>query len=246
MTISGRTALVTGAAGGLGSAVAQRLSTAGATVVCVDVDEIAAVERARSLPSPAHGFAMDVSSEGEVAAGCARVQHEVGDVDIVVNVAGILLRKGLQDTTSEEFRRVLDVNLTGTFLVTRAFTPGMVRRGWGRVVNISSIAAVTGYEYPAYAASKAGVSSLTRSLLHDLWGTGVTVNGICPGAMLTPMMAWEAADRMVAKTPAGRLVPPEEVAALVAFLSSDEAASVNGQSIVVDGGATAVFRYLEP
>lgn len=246
MTISGRTALVTGAAGGLGSAVAHRLSAAGASVVCVDVDEGAAVERARSLPSPAVGFAMDVSSEEDVAAGQQRVQDEVGVVDIVVNTAGILLRKGLQDTAAEEFRRVLDVNLTGTFLVAQAFAPGMLRRGWGRIVNISSIAAVAGYEYPAYAASKAGVSSLTRSLLHDVWGTGVTVNGICPGAMLTPMLAWEAANQMVVKTPAGRLVPPEEVAALVAFLVSEEAASINGQNIVADGGATAVFRYLEP
>lgn len=242
---SGRTAVVTGASRGLGAAVAYRLAAAGASVACVDVDGAGAERTAAELSAggTAAGYAVDVADEDALADLRERVHDDLGQVAMVMNVAGILARTQLADTPAAEFRRVIDVNLTGTYLVTRTFAADMVDAGWGRVVNVGSIAGTTGYSYPAYGASKAAVMNLTKSLLIDFWGTGVTVNAVCPGAMDTAMMDQGMRQTMSERTPAGRVVPPEEVAALVGFLTADEAASVNGQSIVVDGGATSVFRY---
>jgi NAD(P)-dependent dehydrogenase (short-subunit alcohol dehydrogenase family) len=238
--------LLTGAGGGLGSAVAERFTSQGATVVCVD---LAVADGASSVPSGQGGvgrtvwFAADVSDEADVARLRQRVHEAVGPVDMVFNVAGILRRSGLAETDAVAFRHVVDVNLTGTYIVTRAFADDLIAHGSGRVVNVGSVAGVTGYPALAYAASKAGVASLTRSLLHDFWGTGVTVNAVCPGAMATPMMDASIVDAVTRKTPASRVVPPQEVAAVFDFFAGDEAASVNGQVLVVDGGATTVFQY---
>lgn len=242
---SGRTAVVTGASRGLGAAVAHRLAAAGASVACVDVDGEGAERTAAELSAggTAAGYAVDVADEDALADLRERVHDDLGQVAMVMNVAGILARTQLADTPAAEFRRVIDVNLTGTYLVTRTFADDMIDAGWGRVVNVGSIAGTTGYSFPAYGASKAAVMNLTKSLLVDFWGTGVTVNAVCPGAMDTAMMDHDMRQTMSERTPAGRVVPPEEVAALVGFLTADEAASVNGQSIVVDGGATSVFRY---
>jgi NAD(P)-dependent dehydrogenase (short-subunit alcohol dehydrogenase family) len=171
------------------------------------------------------------------------VHDELGPVDMAFNIAGILESKGLRGTDAATFRRILDVNVIGTHNVTRAFGPDMTGRGWGRVVNVGSIASVTGFPTLAYAASKAAVVGLTRSLLHAFWGTGVTVNAACPGAMDTPMMNRDLIDAAVRKTPAARIVPPEEVAAVFEFFASEQSASINGQILVIDGGATSVFDY---
>lgn len=245
---SGRVAVVTGAAGGLGRAVAERLAAGGAAVACADVSPQAAEVTAASINAAggrAVALPVDVSSEDSLARLREQVHAALGPADMLVNVAGILVRQQLDAADAASFRRVLDVNLVGTYLAVRAFAADMVSRGWGRVVNIGSIAAVTGYPYPAYAASKAGVVNLTRSLLIDFWGTGVTVNAVCPGAMDTPMMDHAARAAMERRTPAGRVVSPAEVAAVVDFLTSAEAGCVNGASIVVDGGATSVFRYVD-
>ncbi len=245
----GRVAVVTGAARGLGQAVARRLAASGATVACADVDGVAARKTAEEIGADggrAAGFEVDVTSEASLAALREQVHAVLGRVDMVMNVAGILDRRQMADTDGEAFRRVIDVNLTGTYLTTRAFAADMTERGWGRVVNTASIAGVTGYVYPSYAASKAGVVNLTRSLLVDFWGTGVTVNAVRPGAMDTEMLDRSAIPAFIRKTPAGRVVTPQEVAAVFDFLAGEEAACVNGATIVVDGGATAVFRYADP
>jgi NAD(P)-dependent dehydrogenase (short-subunit alcohol dehydrogenase family) len=244
----GRVAVVTGAAGGLGRAVAGRLAIGGAAVACADVSQQAAEATAASIMAAggsAVGLHVDISSETSLTQLRAQVHEALGPADMLMNIAGILLREQLDTAGADSFRRVVDVNLVGTYLATRTFAADMVDRDWGRVVNIASIAGMTGYPYPAYAASKAGIVNLTRSLLIDFWGTGVTVNAVCPGAMDTPMMDHTARLAMERKTPAGRVVPPAEVAALVDFLASTEAGCVNGASIVVDGGATSVVRYIE-
>lgn len=244
----GKIAVVTGAAGGLGAEVALRLAAGGARIACGDVapDGLAqTVEAVRERGGEAVGHQVDITSEEAVARWRASIHEELGRPSMLLNIAGILSRTQLADTDLEAFMRVLEVNAGGGFACARAFVPDMVEGGWGRIVNIGSIAAVTGYPYPAYGSSKAAVVNLTRSLLIDLWGTGITANAVCPGAMDTPMMQHSAATQMRARTPANRIVTPAEMAGVVDFLCTEGAACVNGATLVVDGGATAVFRYFE-
>jgi 3-oxoacyl-[acyl-carrier protein] reductase len=243
-TMTGRVALITGASGGLGRAVTERFAGLGADLACVDLhlpDPLPEITGRGKLA----WFATDVSDEAAVARLREEVHAELGPVDMVFNIAGILASKGLRSTDADTFRRVLDVNVVGTHNVTRAFAADMTGRGWGRVVNVGSIASVTGFNTLAYAASKAAVAGLTRSLLHAFWGTGVTVNAVCPGAMDTPMLHRELLDAAVRKTPSARIVSPGEVAAVFEFFAGEHAASINGQLLVVDGGATAVFDYAD-
>ncbi|MGW1026805.1 SDR family NAD(P)-dependent oxidoreductase [Streptomyces sp. NPDC002577] len=244
---TGRTVLVTGAAGGLGRAVAHRFAAEGATVMAVDVNGAAAEEAARAIASETgaqvESAEADITSESALLSLRETVHDRVGPVDTIANVAGILSRLQMADLDGDAFRKVLDVNLTGTYLVTRVFSEDLVARGWGRVINTASIAATRGYAFPAYGASKAGVVNLTKSLLLDFWGTGITVNAVCPGAMETPMLDQTNRENFQRKTPTARIVTPTEVAAAFAFLASDEASSINGQALVVDGGATEVFNW---
>lgn len=224
----------------------RRLAAAGHAVVCTDLDEAAAeraAEDVRTNGGLAWAFTLDVRVGDSVRELQKSIEATARPVDAVVNAAGVLDRKRLRDHTDDSFLAALDINLAGPFRVIQEFTPGMVERGWGRVVNISSIAGMTGYPYPSYAASKAGLSNLTRSLLVDLWGTGVTVNAICPGPVDTPMVIDAVRHEVEKKVPTGRMIDPDEVGALVAYLLSDEARSINGANIVVDGGATATFEF---
>lgn len=248
MTESVGTVLLTGAGGGLGRAIARRFSADGHAVVCLDRDGEAVARTAEESTTPeatATSHAVDITDESALAA----LREQLGDAGrlprCVINAAGILDRGRMANTDATTFRRVVDVNLTGAYLITRAFADDLVDSGAGRVVNVASHAGTTGYQFPAYAASKAALINLTRSLLVDFWGTGVTANAVCPGAMDTPMLDRSATDAFVRKTPTRRVVTPEEVAGVCAFLASGEAACLNGQSIVVDGGATSVFRYVD-
>ena len=243
-----RSTLITGAGGGLGSAIARRFAATGHPVVCLDRDEAAARRTAAALSSAgaeATAYGLDITDESAVVG----LRESLADSDrlprYVINAAGILPRGQMADTGAACFRHVLDVNVTGAYAVIRTFAADLVHSGAGRVLNISSIAGTIGYPFPAYAASKAALINLTRALVLEFWGTGVTVNAVCPGAMDTPMLDRSATAAFLRKTPTRRVVNPDEIAALCAYLISEDAAGINGQSIVIDGGATSVFRYTD-
>ena len=255
MNLEGLGAVVTGGGRGIGQAVARTLAEAGARVVLAarTVTEIQAV--ARELG----GAGCDVGAERcdvtdpEAVEGLRRRALErLGAVDILVNNAGVATSAPLKSQTLEEWRRLFAVNVEGAFLVTRAFLPGMIERGRGRVVNVASVAGRTGAPYlAAYTASKHALVGFTRALAAEVAARGVTVNAVCPGYVDTPltersiesivartrMNAQEARRRLVATNPQGRMIEPDEVAFLVAALCDDRARGINGQAIGIDGGA---------
>ncbi|WP_158228224.1 SDR family NAD(P)-dependent oxidoreductase [Pseudonocardia sp. MH-G8] len=241
-------AVLTGAGGGLGAAVATALAAAGSPVACADLDAGAAQRTAEAVIAAggaATAHAVDVTDPTAVSGWHEAVRSALGPAGIVVNAAGAMDRGGPSELDHAGFMRVVDVNLGGTYAVIREFLPDLADAGRGRIVNIASIAGLVGYPFPSYTASKSGVVGLTRSLLIDLWGTGITINAVCPGAMDTAMFNAARIPDMVRRTPLGRIVTVDEVAATVAFLCSDAAAGINGASIPVDGGATTAFRYAE-
>jgi 3-hydroxybutyrate dehydrogenase len=249
-----RTALVTGGGRGIGAAVAQRLAAAGVTVVVAartagEVAEVAkGIEAAGGRAWPG---TLDVTDEASVAALVEAAVARYGGLDILVNNAGIASSSPLPRTSREEWDRLLAVNATGAFLCTRALLPGMIERGWGRVVNVASVAGLHGARYiAAYAASKHALVGLTRAAAAEVAGKGVTVNAVCPGYVDTPMTD-ESVARIVERTgrtpeearaailrssPLGRLITPAEVADAVLYLCGEEAGGVNGHALVVDGG----------
>jgi NAD(P)-dependent dehydrogenase (short-subunit alcohol dehydrogenase family) len=250
MTLQGRRALVTGAGRGIGRAVALRLASHGAALSLVsrtraEVEAVAA--EARGLGAAATSSVADVARPDQVAA----LFREAGAVDILVNGAGVAPSAPLVKTSDEIWRSALETNLSGTFYCLRAALPGMMERGWGRVVNLASIAGKTGYPYiAAYAASKHGVLGLTKVAALEAAERGVTVNAVCPGYVDSPMTDASVA-RIVEKTrlaaadvrkrledmsPQKRLMTAEEVAALVAFLCGEEARGITGQALNLDGG----------
>ena len=244
MTSTSLNILVTGAGGGMCRGINARLAGAGHTIVCVDLDAQSSETAAKTIRESggkAFSFAADVADEASVGNLLAEVTATVGPVQALVNAAGILDRKYLADSTAESFKRALDVNLVGPFNLIKAFSPPMIEAGWGRIINIASIAGVTGYPYPSYAASKAGLVNLTRSLLEDFWGTGITINSICPGVVDTPMVIREVRDEVRRRVPTQTIIDPAEIGAMIAFLLTDEARNINGADLLIDGGATRLF-----
>jgi NAD(P)-dependent dehydrogenase (short-subunit alcohol dehydrogenase family) len=219
-----RTALVTGGASGLGAAAAERLRADGLTVITLDL-----------------GAGADVTADVTDEAALRRVAADTGPVDVLVNSAGIVgVGKPLLDTTTDEWRQVLDVNVLGTVNAIRVFVPGMRDRGWGRVVNMASIAGKEGNPNSSiYSASKAAVIGLTKSIGKELATTGVLVNAIAPAVIATPMNADTAPDLLAHMTgliPMRRIGRPEEVAELVAFLCSDRVSFSTGAVYDISGG----------
>lgn len=240
--------LVTGAAGGMCKGINAKMAEAGHTILCADINLEAAQEAADLITNnggKAHAFALDVTSEESVKQLEANVTEKVGKIQAIVNAAGILDRKYLKDHDESSFERAIDINLNGPFRVIRTFAPQLIEQGWGRIVNISSIAGVSGYPYPSYAASKAGLSNLTRSLLVDFWGTGITVNSVCPGVVDTPMVIQEVRDQVPKKVPTEKIIEPQEIGALINFLLTDDARSINGADMLIDGGATQFFTLFD-
>lgn len=246
---TGRVALVTGAARGLGLAIGQRLAELGHPVVLADaspaVEECAERLRARGLN--ARHACLDVAEEAAVSSLPDLVGEWWGDLSILVNNAGISpkfegRKRRVAQMPTDEWRQVLAVNLTGAFLVTRTCLPALCSHGWGRIVMITSQAARTRTPVPGahYAASKAGLTGFARVLAAEVAEHGVTVNCVAPGRIATEMTSVTSADTnaaLAAAIPAGRMGRPEEVAATVAFLVTDEAGYLTGASIDVNGGS---------
>ena len=238
--LAGKVALVTGAAQGIGLAIARTLAGCGASVVLADVDADKAQEAAKSVTGRAFGLAMNVARGDEVAAGIARVMTECGRLDVLVNNAGITRDGLLIRMKEEDWDRVIEVNLKGTFHCTKAALGVMIKQRSGRIISIASIVGVMGNSGQAnYAASKAAILGFTKSVAREYANRGVTANAVAPGFIKTAMTGELSEDvqaRMREQIPLGRLGTPEDVAEAVAFLASDAAAYVSGQVIHVNGG----------
>jgi 3-oxoacyl-[acyl-carrier protein] reductase len=240
--LAGKVALVTGAAGTMGFATARFLLEDGCRVAMVDVNAAANEARARELGAGAYPLAFDISDPDTARAGHERVVAELGPVDILVNNAGILSNNKVEATDDAEWRRVLAANLDGAFYLARAAIPEMKRRRWGRIINTCSLAAKTGglTAGTTYSVSKGALTSLTFSLARELAPHGVTVNGISPAYVKTPMVTEQltAAQRqaLLAQIPVGRFCEPEEFAHVVRFLAAPLAGFITGEIVDVNGG----------
>jgi NAD(P)-dependent dehydrogenase (short-subunit alcohol dehydrogenase family) len=254
MRFEGRTAIVTGGARGIGAATAERLARDGARVVVVDVLEEEGRATAEALGATARFVRADVAEPADVEAAVADAVAAFGGVDVLVNNAAITLTKGFEDTTPAEWDAVQGVNLRSAYLFMRACAAHLRSAPAGAVVNVSSFHARSTLEnFGAYAAAKAGIIGLTQSAALDLGPHGVRVNAVCPGIVETAMWhAWmEQVDEPAAITedvlalqPLGRLGTPADVANVIAFLASEEAAYVTGTALYVDGGVTARLHHV--
>ncbi len=251
----GRVAVVTGGGRGAGRAIAQRLAEDGFAIAIGDVRadsaEQAAKEIATAVGVPTAGFALDVSSAASVGVFAAKVVAELGAIDVLVNNAGVISLRPLTDIDEAEWDRVVNVNLKGAYLCTRAMLPQLTSKGWGRIVNIASDVGKYGVAHLAhYCASKFGLVGFTQAVGVELAKTGVTVNAICPAIMNTEMMKQIARERagvigadadetykhLHDPIPMGRATEPTDIANVVSFLCSDDASFLTGQSLNVTGG----------
>lgn len=253
ISLAEKTAVVTGAGRGIGAACARALAGAGARVVLgartrESVERVAA--DLRTLGHETAATVCDVTDPASVDALARFSAERFGEVTLLVNNAGIGHAAPLERLTLDDWNRVMAVNATGTFLCTKAFLPAMVKRGWGRVVNVASVAGLSGGRYiAAYAASKHAVVGFTRCAAMEVAAAGVTVNAVCPGyvdtemtresleriAMKTGRSREQALEAVLTGTPQGRLITPDEVAFEVLRLCAEDAREINGQTIVLDG-----------
>lgn len=250
-TFAGKVALVTGAARGIGFAIATRFINAGADVVLADLSESDLNDSISTLSSDYTGRAMavraNVSKDTDVTRMVEAAAARFGRVDILVNNAGVSPKHGgrkarVEEMLAAEWRQVLEVNLTGAFLCCRACLPHMQAAKWGRIINIASVAGRTKTEIAGahYAASKAGMMALARTLAAEVGSANITVNSIAPGRIETPMAAAAGAElneAYVARIPLGRLGTGEDIAAAVAYLASEDAAFLTGVTLDVNGGS---------
>jgi 3alpha(or 20beta)-hydroxysteroid dehydrogenase len=246
--LEGKVAIVTGAAGGIGAATAERLAQEGARLVLTDANEQGVQSVAEELGerTSVRVLPHDVTSEEQWQTVVASALNAHGRIDVLVNNAGVFLASALTETSLEDFKRVMDVNVTGVFLGMRAVTPTMIEQRGGSVVNLSSVAGLMGSPFlTAYAASKWAVRGMSKVTAKELAQFGVRVNSVHPGQIDTDMNTRqrektpELIDKLIRAIPLQRIGTPQEVASAIAYLASDDSTYVTGSELVVDGGTTA-------
>jgi gluconate 5-dehydrogenase len=253
-SLTGKTALVTGASYGIGFAIAKALAKAGAAIVFNDIKQELVekgIEAYKSEGIDAKGYVCDVTNEEQVDALVAQIEKDAGVIDILVNNAGIIKRIPMHEMSAVEFRQVIDVDLNAPFIVAKAVIPGMIKKGAGKIINICSMMSELGREtVSAYAAAKGGLKMLTRNIASEYGEYNIQCNGIGPGYIATPQTAplrERQADGsrhpfdsfIIAKTPAARWGTPEDLEGPAVFLASDASNFVNGHVLYVDGGILA-------
>ncbi|MGV3002581.1 3-oxoacyl-ACP reductase FabG [Vibrio sp.] len=240
MNLEGKIALVTGASRGIGRSIAERLVERGATVVGTATSESGAQAISDYLGSNGKGLALNVTDADSVAATIKTINEEFGGIDILVNNAGITRDNLLMRMKDDEWQDIMDTNLTSIFRLSKAVLRGMMKKRHGRIVNVGSVVGTMGNAGQAnYAAAKAGVIGFTKSMAREVASRGVTVNTVAPGFIETDMTKALNDDQRTAtlsQVPAGRLGDPREIASAVAFLASDDAAYITGETLHVNGG----------
>ena len=253
-SLKGKTALVTGASYGIGFAIAKGYAEAGARIVFNDINRELVnkgLDAYKALGIDAKGYVCDVTDEKAVSEMVARIENEVGVIDILVNNAGIIKRIPMHEMSAEDFRKVIDVDLTGPFIVAKTVIPSMIKKGHGKIINICSMMSELGREtVSAYASAKGGLKMLTRNICSEYGQYNIQCNGIGPGYIATPQTAplreiQSDGERhpfdkfIIAKTPMARWGTPEDLIGPAVFLASDASDFVNGHILYVDGGILA-------
>ena len=253
-SLKGKVALITGASYGIGFAIAKALHEAGATICFNDINQDfvnRGLENYKEVNIEAHGYVCDVTNEEEVVAMVKQIKEEVGVIDILVNNAGIIKRIPMHEMSADDWRKVIDIDLTGPFICAKAVIPAMVEKGHGKIINICSMMSELGREtVSAYAAAKGGLKMLTRNICAEYGAQNIQCNAIGPGYIATPQTAplrerqadgsRHPFDQFIcSRTPAGRWLEAEELGGPAVFLASDASNAVNGHVLYVDGGILA-------
>lgn len=244
-SLEGKVAIVTGGSAGIGKATVLKFVAEGAKVAVWDINEERGLELETTLNKEGHNitfYKVNTADESQINEAAIKVINDFGKIDILVNNAGITKDSSLLKMTTEQWNQVIDINLTGVFLCTKAVAPHMVTNGYGRIMNASSVVGLYGnFGQTNYAATKAGVIAMTQTWAKELGRKGINVNAVAPGFILTEMvqaMPEEVLAKMSEKVPLNRLGNPEDIANIYAFLASDQADYINGTTISVDGGIT--------